>query len=276
MIHIPRIGAAGILATLALLVAGPLSAYAATAPPLGGAANFVVLGGAGVTCTKSTVTGNVGSKLTVTRTSTCAIHGATHQGGTAVGAFNNFLTAYAALNAQHCDRNLTGQELGGLRLAPGVYCFDTTADLTTGILTLDGPASGVWVFQVGTGITTGTAQVQMAGGGGACNVYWAIGTLATIGTDMQFQGNILAGAAITFTGTNSSLSGRALAEQAVTMTGTTITPCTGSVVKPPKPHEGHDGDKNEDKDHHDDHGDGHQDGNDDRGNDDRGDHSRDN
>jgi hypothetical protein len=272
MNHIPRFGAAGVLATLALLCAAPLSAYAATpAPHLGTAANFVVLGGAGVTCTASKVTGNVGSKLTVTKTPTCSIAGAVHQGdSTAIGAFNAFLTAYTGLNALHCDHNLTGQELGGMTLTPGVYCFNTTADLTSGTLTLAGPSSGIWVFQVGTGITTGTTQVVMAGGGRACNVYWALGTTGTIGTDTKFQGNILAGTAVTFTGTNSSLKGRALAKTAVTMTGTTISGCSGTVVKPPKPPRGDDGDENEDKDHHDDR-DGHHDGNDDRG-----DHQRDN
>ena len=251
MKHIPRFGAAGILTILALLCAAPLSAYAAaTAPGLGLAANFVVLGGAGVTCTASTVTGNVGSKLTVTHTPTCAIHGATHQGDTtAVNAFNNFVTAYNFLKGEGCDaaNNLTGQELGGLTLAPGVYCFDSTADLTTGILTLRGPASGVWVFQVGTGITTGTAQVVMDGGQ-PCNVYWAVGSTATIGTGTKFQGNILAGDAVTFTGTNSSLVGRALAKTAVTMTGTTISGCKGTVVKPPKHH--HDKGKHHHGHHH--------------------------
>jgi Ice-binding-like len=207
--------------------AAPPAAFALRAPSLGGAANFAVLGGAGVTCTASTDTGNVGSKLTVTQTPTCSIAGAIHQGdATAVGAFNGFLTAYRAFNALPCGTNLTGQALGGKTLAPGVYCFpSTTAGLTTGTLTLNGPSSGVWVFQVGTAITTGTAQVVMAGGASACNVYWVLGTAATIGTGARFQGNILAGSAVTFTGANSSLVGRALAQTAVTTTGTTIYGC---------------------------------------------------
>jgi len=246
MKHIPRFGAAGIFTVLALLCAGPLSAYAAaTAPGLGAAANFVVLGGAGVTCTGSTVAGNVGSKLTVTQTG-CNITGAIHQGDTtAVNAFNNFVTAYNTLKGEGCSpaNHLTGQELAGKTLGPGVYCFATTADLTSGTLTLKGPSSGVWVFQVGTGITTDTANVVMDGGS-PCNVYWALGTTATIGKNTNFQGNILAGTAVTFTGANSSLVGRALAKTAVTMTGTTISGCTGTVVKPPKHHQG------KGKDHH--------------------------
>jgi Ice-binding-like len=217
--------AAGILATVALLSAAPISAYALTSAPfLGGAAKFVVLGGAGVTCTKSTAgLGAVGSKLSVTKTSTCSIAGAIHAGdATAVAAFNNFSTAYTALKAKTCTTNLTGKALGGKALAPGVYCFNSGAGLTTGILTLAGPSSGVWVFQIGTGLTTATSQVVMANGGLACNVYWAPGTFATIGTDMKFQGNILAGSAVNFTGTNSSLVGRALAKTKVALTGTHV------------------------------------------------------
>ncbi len=94
--------------------------------------------------------------------------------------------------------------------------------MTTGTLTLDGPSNGVWVFQVGTGITTGAASVAMINGGQQRNVFWQVGTAATIGTDTAFKGNILAGSAITFTGANSSLVGRALAKTAVTMTGANI------------------------------------------------------
>jgi type VI secretion system secreted protein VgrG len=62
----------------------------------------------------------------------------------------------------------------------------------------------------------------MASGGQACNVYWVVGTAATIGTGSKFQGNILAGSAVTFSGTGSSLVGRALAKTAVTMTGANL------------------------------------------------------
>jgi Ice-binding-like len=256
--------AAGVLVTLALLSAaynndpasrinsapllsssinGP-SAAASSAPSLGAAANFVVLGGTSVTCTGSAVTGNVGVSpdISVTGfppTSTlCTLAGTIHAGdATAASATRDFLIAYDALKAMTCDpaNNLTGQDLGGKSLAPGVYCFNTTAGLT-GVLTLKGPSNGIWVFQIGTGLTTGSgstgpASVVMAGGGQACNVFWQVGSLATIGTNTAFQGNILAGTAITFTGTGSSLVGRALAKAEVTMTGTTITGCNGNKGK---------------------------------------------
>jgi Ice-binding-like len=196
------------------------------APGLGTAAGFTVLGGAGVTCTGSNVAGEVGSVLTVTQTS-CTIAATDAGSAAATTAFADFGVAYGITAAMTCDpaNNLTGKELGGMTLKPNVYCFNTTAALSTGTLTLDGPADGVWIFQIGSAITTATANVVMIGGGQPCNVFWELGTAATIGAGTAFQGNILAGSAITFTGPSSSLVGRALAKTAVTMTGATISAC---------------------------------------------------
>jgi hypothetical protein len=270
--------ALGVLGTCAVLAATSLAAFAAPPPSLGGAANFVVLGGAGVTCTASSVTGNVGSKLTVTRTPTCSIAGAIHQGdATAVNAFNNFVSAYTTFKGMTCPpaNNLTTKsELGGQSLAPGVYCFDSTAALSTGILTLNGSASDVWVFQIGTGITTaGPGQVLMTGGASACNVYWVVGTQATIGTGTKFQGNILAGSEVAFSGTGSSLAGRALAQTAVTMTGTTITGCGGASAGGGGGGGGGDKDKDKDKDKHKDKDKDHEGDHDHGGDHDSGDHN---
>lgn len=228
--------AVGLLAGLPLISAElGRPAGDTNAPSLGAAANVVILGGAGVSCTSTAVTGNVSSKLTVTKSPTCSISGDIHQGdASAAEAFSDFLTAYTDFKAMPCPpaHNLTGQALGGKTLAPGVYCFNTTADLSKGNLTLAGPSSGTWVFRVGSGITTGGAAVIMASGGQACNVYWALGTNGTIGADTKFQGNILAGSSVTFTGANSSLVGAALAKTAVTMTGTRISGCGGAGGKP--------------------------------------------
>ena len=153
------------------------------APSLGSASNFAVLGGAGVTCTASSVTGDVGSLLSVTgfpppAPALCTLAGLVHAAdAAATTAFNDTFgvgRAYAILDALPCvaANDLTGQPLGGKTLAPGVYCFMTTADLTSGTLTLDGQgnSNAVWVFQVGTAITTGTASVLMANDGQACNL----------------------------------------------------------------------------------------------------------
>ena len=204
-----------------------LTAFAADVPSLGTAAGFTALGGAGVACTNSNVAGLVGSSLTVTQTPSCSIAAIDAGDTVATTAVADFGVAYGVVAAMTCDpaNNLTGQELGGMTLPPNVYCFNTTADLTSGTLTLDGPADGIWIFQIGTGITTATTSVVMAGGGQPCNVFWETGTAATIGEGTAFQGNILAGSAVSFTGASSSLVGRALAKTAVTMTGANISGC---------------------------------------------------
>ena len=94
----------------------------------------------------------------------------------------------------------------------------------TGVLTLNGPSDGIWIFKigtVGTGALTGTSfSVFMSGGGQASNVYWHVADAATM-TDSTFLGTILAGAAITQT--RGSFHGRALTNLAVTTTGTFVT-----------------------------------------------------
>jgi hypothetical protein len=212
----------------------PVAAQAAaTAPALGSAGSFAVLsaapgGGGAVTCTNGTITGNVGSSglaASVVQTS-CTINGAVIApvSSAVVAGFN---TAYAAYAAIPCDRTLTGT-LAGVTLTPGVYCFDAAA-VPTGMLTLNGPSTGTWIFKVGTsgtGALTGTNfSVVMAGGGTPCNVNWWVAQAATM-TDSQFVGTILAGAAITLT--RGTFSGNALAKAAVTITGTTLVGCAST------------------------------------------------
>jgi len=222
------------IALAVLLAAAPMGAWAATAPDMGTAAGFSVLGGAGVTCTDSTITGAVGSLVTVIPTATCTIAGAVHAGdAVASAAYSNFLTAYtklasnAAIDGNVCPssdptHNLSGN-LGGMTLAPGVYCISGVG-LLTSKLTLNGPSNGIWVFKAATSLTPIGGSVVMAGGGRACNVYWQTGTEGSLDAT-QFLGNILAGSAVTFTGVGSSLVGRALAKTAVTMTGTSVIGC---------------------------------------------------
>ena len=199
---------------------------------------FAVLANAAVTCTDGTITGDVGTFLaaptgSITLT-TCPITGTSHVGdATAIGAFNDFLSAYAALAPKPGDvcTTLTGT-LAGMTLAPGVYCFDAAATLT-GVLTLNGPSDGTWVFKIGTGGTgaiTGTNfSVVMAGGGDKCNVTWWVAQAATM-TDAHFLGNILAGAAITLT--RGTFDGNVWAKADVTITGTALVGC-GAAAGPP-------------------------------------------
>ncbi len=195
---------------------------------MGSAGSYGVLGGPAVTCTDSTINGDVGTFSPggpVTQTN-CTINGTVHAGdSSAITAYDDFLGAYAALALEPCGAVLSGT-LANVTLTPGVYCFDAAATLT-GQLTLDGPANGVWIFKIGTsgtGALTGTNfSVVMSGGGQACNVYWWVAEAATM-TTSNFQGNLLAGAAATFTG--GSLSGRVLAKAAVTGTGVTLSACS--------------------------------------------------
>jgi type VI secretion system secreted protein VgrG len=190
---------------------------AGAAPSLGAAAQFAALGASTVTCANSSsVTGDVGVSPGTALTgfgAVCTLTGARHAGDAIANqAHADLFSAYDALQAADCEHDLTGQELGGQTLAPGVYCFDTTAGLT-GALTLDGggDSDAVWIFQIGTALTTATsASVKLAGSGGANNVFWKVGSSATLGTGTAFQGNLLALASITLV-SGSQLTGRALA-----------------------------------------------------------------
>jgi type VI secretion system secreted protein VgrG len=138
---------------------------------------------------------------------------------TAAQAQSDLTTAYNALAGMACGTNLTGQDLGGMTLGPGVYCFNTSAAVT-GTLTLDGQGNpnAVFVFQMGSTLTTATgAAVNLIGAAQATNVYWQVGSSATLGTNSTVAGNIVALASITMT-TGATLHGRALARTgAVTM-----------------------------------------------------------
>lgn len=113
-------------------------------------------------------------------------------------------------------------ELGGLSLTPGVY-HGTNLSLT-GELTLAGSAESVWVFQAAEGLTTASAsRITMTGGASVCNVFWQIGSSATLGAGSHFVGTIMAGAAITAT-TGAEIDGRLLARvEAVTLDDNRIT-----------------------------------------------------
>ena len=217
---------------MALLLSPTLfqTVSAATAPSLGTAASFAVLGGSAVTNTGPTVVnGDVGvspgSAITGFPPGIVVAPGTTHAGdAVAAQAQNDVTTAFNAIAVQACNTDLTGMDLGGLTLLPGFYCFSTSAQLT-GALTLDaqGNPNAVFIFRIGSTLTTASnSSVSIINGGLPCNVFWQIGSSATLGTNTAFQGNILASASITLN-TNTSVSGRALAQTgAVTMDSTVI------------------------------------------------------
>jgi hypothetical protein len=228
------------LSLLASAVLAVLFFTASTAnaqPDLGLAKTFAALGGTAVTLTSSTVKGDVGSPVAVTVT-TSTVSGTVYPAGhpTAVAAYGDFLTAYAALALEPCDVNLTGQPLAGQILTPGVYCFDAAATQTGGVLTLVGSSTDTWIFKIGTlgtGALTGTNFSVVMTSGETCNnnVFWWTAEAATL-TDSVFIGSILAGTSITVTG--GSLDGQVLAKAAVTLTGAEVSVC-GTPPPPPPP-----------------------------------------
>jgi hypothetical protein len=194
-------------------------------PPLGVAASFRVLGGSTVTNTgPTTIFGDLGvspgSAITGFPPGLVLGGGAQHAAdATALQAQSDVTSAYVVLAGDPCAHDLTGQDLGGLTLTPGVYCFSSEAQLT-GTLVLDaqGDPSAVFVFQVGSKLTTASgASVAFVNGGQDCRVFWQIGSSATLGTDTVFAGSLLALTSIALE-TGASVSGRALARNgAVTM-----------------------------------------------------------
>lgn len=121
--------------------------------------------------------------------------------------------------------DLTGQNLGGMTLTPGIYKFDTSAQLT-GTLTLNG--AGQYIFQIGSTLTTASsAVVTLENGATADNVVWAVGSSATLGTSTAFAGNIFALASVT-ANTGASVNGRLYAlTAAVTLQNNAVTASPG-------------------------------------------------
>jgi hypothetical protein len=214
---------------VALLLLG--SSSASGQDSLGSAQRFAVLGGSTVTNTgPTTVTGDLGVSpgSAVVGFPPGIVIGVIHAAdAVALQAQVDATTAYNALAAMPCDVDLSGQDLGGLTLVPGVYCFSSSAQLT-GALTLDalGSDSSTFVFQIGSSLTTASSSsVTVINGGSSCNVFWQVGSSATLGTSTSFVGNVLASASITLT-TSSNVSGRLLAlNGAVTMDSNSITLC---------------------------------------------------
>jgi hypothetical protein len=231
------------LAVIALLSLGSFNAaLAQTAPSLGTASTYAVLGSSTVTCTgASSITGDVGvspgSAITGFPTP-CTATGSLVTGLAAAPAQHDAALAYAFLLAEPCPiaNNLTGQDLGGKVLGPGVYCFNSSAELT-GTLNLTG--SGPWIFQIGSTLTTATGAIVEVNEApftpGAClspGLFWAIGSSATLGTGTQFQGTLISLISDTVvTGTNVSGGVFALTG-AVTLDTNTIDVCASGGTTP--------------------------------------------
>jgi hypothetical protein len=210
----------GMAAFLAATLAG--TALGAASVNLGAAKSFAVLAGTTITNTgATTITGDVGLHpgKAATGFTTVTLHGAKHLGdAVALKAKSALVTAYNDAAGAKPVTNVP-TELGGSTLKAGVYASDTLG--LTGTLTLDG--AGVYIFQAGsTLITAPDSKVALINGASACNVYWQIGSSATLDTSTSFKGTIMALTSIALK-TGATLQGRALARNgAVTMDHNTI------------------------------------------------------
>jgi hypothetical protein len=229
------LGVARALVVFALVGAGvglvDIVAASAAQPPvgLGTAAPFAVLAGSTVTNTgPSVVSGDLGLSPGTSVTGFPpgkVINGKKHvTDAVALQAQKDLTTAYNDA-AGRTPVTTVSKDLGGQTLAPGVYHAAKAIGLT-GTVTLDakGNASAVFIFQAGsTLITASSSTVKLIDGAQACNVFWQVGSSATLGTDTTFVGSILALTSDSLD-TGATVAGRVLARNgAVTLDDNQVT-----------------------------------------------------
>jgi Ice-binding-like len=227
-------------AAVLFMVGNIASAAIVPTVPLGTSANYAVLGFASVTNTGPTVLdGSLGlwsgTSITGFPPGLVVPPGVIDQTNAAAQqAQSDLTTAYDNAHGRPVDQTTTAQ-LGGLTLQGGVYAGPSKSPLQlTGTLTLDGAGnpSSVFIFQTdSTLITASASTVSLINGAQECNVFWQVGSSATLGTGSVFAGNILALTDISVN-TNVTVHGRALARNAVTLDSDTFTKPTCATSTP--------------------------------------------
>jgi hypothetical protein len=238
-------GVAGTFTNTVLAASGGTSGYATmtlTAAPLpsnaialGAASTFAILAGTAVTNGGATaLTGDVGldpgGLTSVTGFPPGTYTGLLHvNDALATQAQTDLTSAYLAAQGAVCPtgHDKSGIDLGALPFVAGVWCFSTTAGLT-GTLTLDGggDSNAVFIFQVGSALSTATSSLYvLQNGAQAKNVFWQVGSSATLGVNSALPGTVLALTDITLTN-GAALLGRGLARNG------TVTLATNAVTVP--------------------------------------------
>jgi hypothetical protein len=197
-----------------LILIWPATALAATDPGLGTAGNFAVLAGTGTSLTNtgpSWITGAIGAAAGITGFPPGTAGPQHNADAVYIQAQTDLGNAFSNASGQPVTTDYTGVNLGGLTLGPGVY-NQSTAPTLTGTLTLSG--GGVYIFKAGsTLITASGARVSLINGAQPCDIFWVVGSSATIATSTTFVGTIMAQIGIQMQ-TGATLNGRALARTA--------------------------------------------------------------
>ena len=215
------VGAAVVLAP----AGGALGATSISGPVnLGTATPFGVLGASAVTNTgTTTITGDVGvnPQTSISGFPPGIVFGAVHTNDAVALQAQTDLTAAYNVAASLTPASSGYTDLSGQSFTPGVYSGQAVS--LTGVLNLVGTADSVWVFQVASSLITGSgSSIVVTGGATACNVFWQVGSSATLGTSSTFVGTIMAKESITAT-TNAVITGRLLADTgAVTLDSNVI------------------------------------------------------
>lgn len=236
-----------IAATLALSLAGPMVALAASPAPvfLGTAGNFAILAQTGITTTGVTkIVGNIGvspidstaitgfglildKSGTFSRSSlvTGKVYAANYAAPTPdmlTTAVSDMQTAYTNAAGRAADViDLGAGDIGGLTLAPGVYKWGTGVTIPTDV-TLIGNKNSVWIFQIaGTLNISSGKKVILKGGAQAKNIFWQVADVTNLGSASVFNGTILGQTAVTMQ-SGAVLNGKALAQTNVTLIANTI------------------------------------------------------